>query len=589
MKKTGAILAAIVVVAGVLYVLLTARMGRVTAADFLPEEVLVTMEQRDLGSLLDDFKGSRLGREVTGVNYAKIAADLGVEQQTVDRINGTRQQLGDFLSSPFFQELFGKEFTFAILPVADIETSSPDKIAAASFLLISKPSHGADILKLISSFFTRQLDQASSQHGKYTLTRYVLAQDLNLSVAAVEGYVIAALDEGLVRDGLDRVTAKLAGKTEGGRKTLAQNSEYMRLRQELEGAKFFACVSMPVLYAQAVRLSEILDQPEKEEMQQAITQWQGWGTLAFGAWKESGQIRDKGVVLLHKEKMEPLVAKMCGVKPVENKTLSMVPADVAAYYWTNTLNMNMFWEMFVQEMQGSEEQLKAMEEDVRKAAGMDLARILTIFGPEAAFLLQDVVTDGFIPFPNATVFLKIEKEQDLEKLFQSLFDGMSIPVQTQDYKGVSLNHLDVSFHPSLQPVYALHKGYLILACSVDMVKKIVDLQSNEGKNDGSGARLVADKSFQQMNNGLHKALTGNNNSVSFIKFASLLQISRKLLNWGGSILSMQDPETARKSKVVIDELIFPLLDGLGMYEGSGSRSVIQDDAIILESITVPAQ
>jgi hypothetical protein len=126
----------------------------------------------------------------------------------------------------------------------------------------------------------------------------------------------------------------------------------------------------------------------------------------------------------------------------------------------------------------------------------------------------------------------------------------------------------------------MHQGYLILAGSADMVKKIIDSQGSQG--------LIAEKSFQQVNEGLHKGLTGSNNSVSYVKFSSLLKMIRELANWGGTILSMQDPETGRKSKVVFDQLIFPLLDGLGMYEAMGSRSVIQDDSLIMESTMILA-
>jgi len=576
MKKTGVMLAIMVVVAVGLYFFVTARSGKVTAADFLPEEILLAVEQQELGLLLEEYKNSRLGHSITGIDYLKVAADLGMALDDVDKIRSANKQMVDFFNGPVFQEFFAKEFTLAVLPVADANPASPEKTVSGSLILLSRPSHDADVLKLLSSLFIEKLNQTTIQHGKYSIHQVTLDEGIVLNVTTVQGYVIAALDVGLVQACLDRFDTKSASK----KSTLAQNSEYIRLRHEFIDAKCFVYVSMPMLHNQVEKFAKNLDIPEHDELLKAIDQWKGWNGVAFGAWKEKGQIRDKGVVLFNKEKLDPLVAKMCSVKPTENKTYAMVPADILGYYWTNTLNMGMFWEMFSREMQGSEEQLKAIEKEVKSSTGLELNQILAMFGSEAAVLMKEMVTDGFIPLPNGAIFLKIEKEADLLKMIKSQLAKMDIVIQAEEYKGVTLNTLDISFHPSLRPVYVMHQGYLILAGSADMVKKIVDSQGGLG--------LSAEKSFQQVNDGLHKGLTGSNNSVSYIKFSSLLKMIKEVANWGGTILAMQDPETGQKSKVVLDQLVFPLLDGLAMYEVMGSRSVILDDAIIMESTMILA-
>ncbi len=97
MKKTGAIFTVIVVMALGLYFLVTARIGKVTAADFLPQEILLAVEQQDLGQLLEDYKNSRLGHTITGIDYLKIASDLGMAQEEVDKISGVSKKMGDYL------------------------------------------------------------------------------------------------------------------------------------------------------------------------------------------------------------------------------------------------------------------------------------------------------------------------------------------------------------------------------------------------------------------------------------------------------------------------------------------------------------
>ena len=571
MKKTGVILGVVCIVAAVLYFLVTARLGKVTAADFLPIETLVCIEQRDLGQLLDEFKVSRLGRAVMGIDTTKIATDLGLAPEEINKIKDARKQLDDFLNSPVFQEVLGQEFTLALLPVPDDVLDVPEKTAASSFLFIAKPRHNADLLEMMSSLFARKLEQTSTPHGKYSIKQYRLEEKKNLSVVTVAGYVIAAFDERLVQAGLDRYDSK--------QKTLAQNKEYIRLHHDFIDAKLFTYVSMPALSRQISKLTATFEPDQKGDIQKALDQWKGWEGLAFGVWKEKGRVRDKGVVLFNKDKLNPLVAKMCSVQPGENKTLAMIPADILGYYWTNTLSMGTFWEMFIQEMKDSTAQIKAMEQDVKTFTGVELQQLIAMFGSEAVFLLKDVTTDGFIPLPNGAIFLKIDKEDEFIKMLQPLLVKTAIPFQNEDYKGVKLNILGVSLHPGLQPVYALHQGYLVMASTVDLMKKIVD---------GGGSGLVGDGHFQQVNQGLNQGLTKVNNSVSFVRFSSLLKMMKELANWGGTMLSMQAPEVALKSKVVIEQMILPLLDGLAMYEVIGSRSGIQNDAIVLESVMVLA-
>ncbi|MBU4236799.1 MAG: hypothetical protein KKI01_10795, partial [Proteobacteria bacterium] len=153
MKKIGIILGAVCILA-VVYFLVTTRMGKGTAADFLPAEALVCIEQRDLGQLLDEFKVSRLGRAVTGIDYVKIAEGLGLPLEEVNRVRGMRKQLDEFSNSPVFKEFFGQEFTLGLLPVPDDSLDIPEKTMRASLLLIAKPRHNTDIIELLTSLFS---------------------------------------------------------------------------------------------------------------------------------------------------------------------------------------------------------------------------------------------------------------------------------------------------------------------------------------------------------------------------------------------------------------------------------------------------
>lgn len=589
MKKTGAILGVTCILAVALYFLVTIQTAKIIAADFLPADILVSMEQRDLGELYDDFKVSRFGSVLAGIDYVKIATSLELDPAEIDMIKDIRHQLAEFVGSPVFNEFLGREFTLALVPFPAAAVDVPDQMMANSLLFISKPRHNTDILELLSSLFTTQVEQTSIQHGQYKLKQFLVDEGMTVTVATIEGYVIAAFNEQLIKESLDRFDSK--------HNSLAHNQEYMRLRAEFVEAKLFTYIAIPALYRQANRWTEDLDQDQKEDIQKTIDQWKGWEGLAFGAWKEENAVRDKAVVLFSKERLDPLVARMCALSPVDNKTLTMIPADILGYYWTNTFDLQTFWEIFIREMQGNTEPIEALEQNVKLSTGIELSQLLAMFGSEAVLLLKDIATDGFIPLPNGALFVKIEKQDEFEKILEPLLLQANIPTETEEYKGIKLVSWGVSLHPGLQPVYAIHQGYLIMASTMNLIKEIIDSPAAYQEQPGatgaiagglSGA-LINDISFQQINDGLNQGLSGVNNSVSFVRFSSLLQMLKELASWGGVMLSMQDHESALKSTVLLEELLLPLLDVLAMYDVMGGRTTIQDDAIILESNMILAK
>lgn len=571
MKKAGVFI--VVVVAGlIIYFLLMAKQEKITSADFLPEKVLMTVEQRELAQLLDEFKLTPLGQTLINLDVEKIGGELELSPEDLSRGMTLYKGVETFFAGPLYREFLGRQFTIALLPVNGQSPENPDKLVKSSLLLISNPQHNTDVLQLIGSFFSGNLQPTTTKHGKYNLTNYHLDETTDLTVTTVKGYFLAAFDERLVTAGLDRFESRQG--------ILSKYAPYLRLKQDFSGSKLFAYVSPPDLSDQLKTLESQLEMIPPEQLEGLLRQWQGWNAAAFGVWKDKGQIRDKTVMLFNKEQLDPLVAGMCSLKPSENKTLAMIPSAVLSYYWTNTLNMHAFWQMFIREMGESEEHLKEFNQDTKALTGMELDQLLSLFGSEASLVLKEIVTTGFVPLPNGCLLVKVAREPELLQMLQTVSKNISLPVQIEEYHGVKLNIIGMSPHPSLQPTYVLHQGYLILASSTELLKTIVDNPGDKG--------LSSDPGFQQANQILAQRLTHPGNSVSFVRFASLMKLLKDLASWSSTMYALQDPENAAKAQFLIKEVVLPLLDGLSRYDVIGSRSEIKGDAVILESSTVLA-
>ncbi len=117
--------------------------------------------------------------------------------------------------------------------------------------------------------------------------------------------------------------------------------------------------------------------------------------------------------------------------------------------------------------------------------------------------------------------------------------------------------------------------YLLLSSNQEQIKEFITLP--EGK-----ISLDQGSHFKSVEN----TLSGKNHSVLFLNFAEITSLCKELVSWGGTMIAIKDREVARKSKLLIDRLINPLLDGLAMYSVIGMRKYVEEDNIIFESTTV---
>ncbi len=570
MKKIWILLGCIGLVAFAVYYFTPLATSQDTAADFLPEDVLLVVEQKNLDTLLDGFKVSPLGKAIVGMDIVKIATDLGGDADSVAKLGDLRRDLEAFLASPLFHEFFGQNFALALLPMADIKETPPEKAMASSLICIAKPKRNSEFLQMLGSMFAGKIETETIKHGKHKLQQYHLSSETILTVASSSGYIIAAFDDKAVRLSLDRNDRK--------EKTLALSPEYMRLHQEFTGADFFSFVATPALHQQFLRLIEGFDAGQKEEMEKALLPLQGWQGMAFGAWQENGGRRDKGLILFDPQKLDPLLAKLLTIPPADNRTIAMMPADIMGYYWSNSVDMRIFWESFAREMGKSGAQIKDLEQGIKNATGLELQEIFSMFGSEAVLVLKDILTTGLVPLPNGAIFLQLEKEKEFMALMQVQLAKNGIPTRSEEYKGATLNILDISLHPNLQPVFVTHKGYLVMATTIGLAKAIVD------SDDGQG--FVSSAGFEQANQALEQGLTKASNSTSFVEISSVVTMLKEMVKWGGVILALQEPEAARQAKVISDQIVLPLLDGLSGYKEVAARSEMRGDTILLESATV---
>jgi len=193
---------------------------------------------------------------------------------------------------------------------------------------------------------------------------------------------------------------------------------------------------------------------------------------------------------------------------------------------------------------------------------------------EFAVVVKDVGIDG-IPLPKVMVIIQLKEPDHFLKIFHILLKEAEIPFSRKKFEGHPITYWGIAPQGGLQPAFTLIDNYLLLSNSFDLVKQIVSLKTDQAKT------LLNSEEMQLVGKGLNE----KNNSAAYIHIALLADALKNMASWAASMAIIQGPEVAKEADIVVNQLVLPLLDGLSMYTKLGSRSVITEDSIILESTT----
>lgn len=541
------------------------KKGQVTPATFLPEDALVCLTQKDLGRMLDDFKESRLGKVLIQMDPVQIAEEMGLPEENKRMIKKIQEEVSSFLKGPIFKEIFSNEFSVALLPFDMSNIEFPAGIED-HLLLIARPGHGTQLINLLTSGFGKALNQTNASYGSHTIKRFQLEKEKTLATVAVQDLVLISLDERIIHDSLDRY--------DGKKRSLSDDDGFRRLRASFEEPLFFSYLGMESLKKQMELFIEKMDLKQKNVLGDELKKWNGLRVAGYGVWREVDKVRDKGVIIVDNEKLDPTLKKLYGTPPEKNATLAFVPQHVLAYYWTNTLDLQAYWKMYL-EGSGHKEEIDGMRQAAKKQSGMDIETILDLMDKQCGLMIEEGDAKRFLPIPDFSIFMRLKDSRRFGELARNVLKNNALQMQVQNYKDIEIMSLAGSSQGGLLPVYAIHDQYLFVASNMAMIKEIIDTIK-----DGHGLADNAD--FQKVNANLLE----ENNSVGYIRIGDLMHSAKGMVHWGRNMIAIQDQESVKRMEVLIDRLVNPLLDGLSMYSVLGMRSRSTPNQIIIESATV---
>ncbi len=114
---------------------------------------------------------------------------------------------------------------------------------------------------------------------------------------------------------------------------------------------------------------------------------------------------------------------------------------------------------------------------------------------------------------------------------------------------------------SVLPTLSFGKESIIVSSNREQIKRFLGAEQSRSLADQESFRLLSGDILKP------------SHAITYLDVGQTTDMIKEMISWGGTMLAIQDRELARKSKVLIDELINPILDGLAMYSLIGSRKI----------------
>lgn len=531
---------------------------------YVPQDAVLFVEQKNIGALFDTLQKSRLGKALGAMDFLQISKNLGLSGDDQSTLEQSLKFFTDLLNNALFREFCGKTVAFALLP------ADPGLAAGGSFLspfealLITKPQHKAELLEIVSSIYAKDFKQ-SEMNYKGVIIKKLQFDEFVVFAAVIDGYFLFSSKDQTIQHAHD-VSRRV-------KNSLANNLNFQKLTNQLNKPEFMVFCSLEGLRQQLEKAGRQEISTIQKDLGELLASTSGLMYSAYGIWHDEELLRDSSITLVDSTQLDPFFAQLLSIPPENNDTLGFAPENILMYYWSNTLALSSMWKMYEENSRVDPDGIQQMKAAVKKSTGKEISEVLALADGGVSFFMQKGEEKAFIPLPHFAVFLKLKDRQAGEEILRTMMAEHNIPMKSKSFKQVKYEAYDLALPGGLQALYGFQDNFLFISNSDDLIKEIINTRE-------SGKGLKTGEAYSRMNLNLAEG----NNSVSYIRVADLLSGVKDLVGWGSVMLAMQEKEVAEKSRIILKDIINPLLDGMTMFSTISTRSHLAREQIVVESV-----
>ncbi len=548
--------------------------GRIQTGGFkdmsriIPENALIYFEQRQGAKVLKDFFKSPLGKKIKTINFVKTGQNIGLGVPVCTAIEKLLAFCASAQDSKLFHEVFGKRFAVAILPQIDTKqyTEITDYIEDNA-VIVAKPQHNAGGLALLNERYGKYLQMYSlsrTQYGNHHIRRIQMHDEI-FSMVVIEGFFVMSHNEKQLRRCIDTFDAESPA--------LSKKEDFLKIRKKFKNPDRFFYLPVKAVRKFIEDAAAEHAFPGKDLLLKELKTTVGFANVGYGSWNKQKSITDKILVQYNSKEVNSVVKKHIKAAPVQCSMLSYTTENPMAFYWSNTIKLKNISPYF-KRIREEEPKLEKFWSTVENISGKNSQELFELFGKEMSIVLESGPKDNFFSVPLGMIFLKVENIPDLRIILEKIIAAYDIKMSEKSYGPVRYSFWTPSPQDGLQPLYGFWGDLLFLGNSTSLLKMVVD-KKNEDYS------LLDNSSIAMIDPGLKK----KNNSVTYFNNVKLIDVLQRGLDLGAMLIAVEDRETASKVRLLVDEIINPLLDGAKMYDKSCSRSYFTPEMVVIESMT----
>ncbi|KAB2891267.1 MAG: hypothetical protein F9K32_04990 [Desulfobulbaceae bacterium] len=522
----------------------------------VPRETLFFAEQRNIGTLIDGFNASRLGRSLTAIDIEKVAAGAGLDRVQTTRFQQVVESAKELGNNAVIRKFCDDSLAFAFFPgTTEAVISGQKHSLPMQVLLIARPKQRAELLEMMSSAFTGDVRQGAIPHGKSEITRFT-SEGTTFFAALTDGYFLFAFDQATLKTSLDLSSQPQA--------SLAGLQEFIELKGQYDRPDFFVFTSLQAITAE-------LSKHRPQEWPEGNLA--GLRCSVYGVWREERRFRDRSITLIDREKLSPANRRFLANPPQINSTLSLVPAGVQFYYWSNALAFRTILELLEEDGQAEASLYAETAASFKELTGHDLQQVLAGFADGLSLQVKRGGGNELIPLPSLTVFFPVKDKAIVEDAIATGMRSLGLATQEGQYRNRVYRSCNLGLPGGIELLYGFLEGQLFFGSDLKMLQEIVDaVEDQKGLRESPDfAAFAAD--FDKPSN-----------AQVYVKVSEVAAGVRELAGWAGAMLALKDGELAAKSQILIDGLLNPLLEGINMISTIGTRTFLGQDRITMESV-----
>ncbi len=554
----------------ILYLFTPVFPGKIAHEAFVDEDARFFVTQYDLEKRLDELIQSPIGQALGGLDLDTIGRELGLSQDQTSRMLYLRQEIARGFEDPLLRELFGSEASVALFDFTPTEEEPLESQIIEHLLFISRPQHSARLMDFAGWFGLGEEKVNESRYGGHAIKRFDLETGSRISAVRVKNLLVFSFNEQLLRHSLDIYDTQ--------RQSLQDTADYSKMKMSFAGATIFCYLNLSDIDGQVMQTAATAALPSFLDHSLSLAEidyLSGYRAGYFGAWKEDDTIVDRAVISFDPELLQKQPHRHLAVDPSLPDSFRRVSGDTIFYYWTNNFDLKRTLAMLTG-TDGSAAQIDATLAGLAQITGITPEHLTELIDSEVTIGVKGIGKNQLVPLPLFLLVLKSSDMDTLQSAVKKLISHFQIPTREKSVGGAEvITWGGMVGMGTVQPSLSFIDDSLIISSSRTQINEYLHLQEGE---EG----LAQNSSFMQ----LEENLIQPSNFITYLDFGETITNVKKMVNWGATMLAIKDRETARRSKVLSEQLVYPLLDGLAMYSVIGSRKYSAGDTIVFESTTL---